>query len=250
MGIRQRIGEKRAHAHRMGSGAAEFLKGKYTFAEGEIIKFRVDGYKNQFHLRSKTSDVPTFYQCIFDKEYDIAFKNDPKVIVDLGANIGLTTVFFKSKYPEAKIIAVEPESSNFEMLKKNIDGLSNIFPVKSAIWNKSTHLEVEDTGKGHYGYTVKPVDGPTDKSFLALGIAELMKEHNIETIDVLKIDIEGAEKELFEENFDFWIKRTRCLIVELHDRFKPNSAKTVLKAMTQYDFTFSMKGENIIFYLD
>ena len=81
MGFRQKLGEKKVHVNVLGKGGLDFLKGRYTFAEGEIITFKAKGYKNTFHLRNKTSDIPTFYQCIFDREYDIDLKETPKTII-------------------------------------------------------------------------------------------------------------------------------------------------------------------------
>lgn len=250
MGLRSKISARKAHYKKLGKDGIRFLNERNSKPEGATIQIGVTDYKNQFFLRNKTSDIPTFYQCIYNEEYNIDLDFTPEVIFDLGANIGLTTAFFKKKYPDSKIIAVEPESSNFEILKKNTNTLSDIHLYKAGIWNKSTNLLIEDKGYGHYGYTVKEIQEATNDSIPAIGISEIMNELNVEKIDILKIDIEGSEKELFEKNYENWLPKVKILIIELHDRMKPECAKTVFKALIKYNFIFTMKGENIVCYLD
>ena len=67
-------------------------------------------------------------------------------------------------------------------------------------------------------------------------------------VDILKIDIEGSEKEIFEQGFEEWLPFTKILIVETHDRYKQGSSKAVLKAVSAYNFSLEVSGENLIFY--
>jgi hypothetical protein len=76
-----------------------------------------------------------------------------------------------------------------------------------------------------------------------------MLENGLEQIDILKIDIEGSEKELFESDYDYWLSRTKILIIELHDRLKPETSKTVFKALLNYQFSVIIKGQNLVFYM-
>lgn len=250
MGILRKINTRRVHFKKLGKGGLTFLKMRKIAAKEELIVFPVNGYKNTFHLRNKTSDLPTFYQCIFNAEYNIDLTIDPKVIIDLGANIGLTTAFFKQKYPNSAIFAVEPEESNFKLLQKNTDGLSNVTLFMNGIWNKNCALVVENNGLGHYGYTVKEVPAETPNAIAAISISDIVSKHNISSIDIIKIDIEGSEKHLFESNTDSWLAITKVLIIEFHDRMTPGSSKAVFKALENYDYEFAIKGENIIFYIN
>jgi FkbM family methyltransferase len=247
MSFRRKISEIRAHKRVLRTSAVKFLKNKKEFKENQMITIEVSGYSHEIFLRAKTSDLPTFYQCIFNKEYDIKLSTPPKTIIDLGANIGLTSLFFNSKYPEAKIIAVEPEKSNFELLEKNTLKIKNITILEAGIWNKDASLIVKDDNRGNYGFTVEEVEEGTLESIKAVSIETIMRENDLTSIDLLKIDIEGSEKELFEENIDYWLSKTKTLIVEFHDRFKSDSAKTVFRALDKYDYEFDLKGENVIF---
>jgi hypothetical protein len=82
-------------------------------------------------LRRNTSDKHVFRQIFITKDYNIPLKIKPKLIVDAGANVGYSSLWFSRKYPKSKIIAIEPEDSNYEVLIKNTDSNDNIFPVKA-----------------------------------------------------------------------------------------------------------------------
>ncbi len=83
----------------------------------------------------------------------------------------------------------------------------------------------------------------------AISINDLITEYNIETIDILKIDIEGSEKELFEKNFDYWLSKTKLLIIEIHDGMRKGSSKAVFNALNDFEYVMELKGENHIFWI-
>jgi hypothetical protein len=66
-------------------------------------------------------------------------------------------------------------------------------------------------------------------------------------IDILKLDIEGSEKEVFETGYEHWLPKINILIIELHDKMKKGCSRAVFNAISKYDFSFDIKGENIIF---
>ena len=92
---------------------------KIYFAKHKEINILVPGYKYPIVLRRASSDIKVFEQGIVAKDYDISLPRfQPKLIIDGGANIGLTSIFFARKFPEALIIAVEPEEKNYQLLLK------------------------------------------------------------------------------------------------------------------------------------
>jgi FkbM family methyltransferase len=204
------------------------------------------------HLRPQSSDLPTFHQIFTFKEYDMRIGFDPHFIIDAGANIGLAAVFFANKYPNAKIIAIEPEKSNFEMLEKNSKNYKNIFLCKRALSNQSDFiLNVVDKGFGNWGFVTEIEDSTASTNIIdsvkTITIEEIVRENNVEYIDLLKIDIESGEKELFESNYEYWLPKTRFLIIELHDGIKMGSSKSFFKAISHYDFSYHNRGENLLF---
>lgn len=206
-------------------------------------------YKHSILLRNNTTDVCVFYQVFLAKSYDIYYGFEPEVIIDCGANIGLSAIYFKNRFPEAKIIAIEPEMSNFELLKKNTEKYDNIFCIRSGIWNTSTNLIIKDENSENWGFVVEEVDYKNNNTIPAISIDEIISNYGINQIDILKIDIEGSEKELFEINFENWLKVTKVLIIELHDGLRQGASKSFFRAISRYDFKMSRKNENLIFYL-
>lgn len=233
-----------------GSDGITFYKAMKNGKEGEIASLKMPELKHPIYLRVKTSDIPTFRQVFERKEYKTDFlgKIDPKVIIDCGANIGLSSVYYANRFPNAKIYSIEPESSNFEMLKKNTANYPNVIPINAAIWNKRTKVNVADGGSGHWGFTTTENDDSRSLGFAdAVSIGDLVSQFNISKIDILKIDIEGAEKEVFQSGYEDWMGITESIFIELHDWIKPDTSKTFFKAIINYNYMLSTNGELLIF---
>jgi FkbM family methyltransferase len=214
-----------------------------------MIRFEYKDYKNPVYLRGDSSDILVFEQVLLYQEYNVKYADTPLTIFDCGANIGLAAIYFKNRFPNAKIVCIEPEKENFEMLLRNTIGYSDIHCYNNAIWNKTTNLVIEPHPLGNWAFMVKETNGKEDHSIKATTIEVLMKELEIEQIDVLKIDIEGSEKELFELNYDYWLSKTKMIIIELHDWMNEGASRSFFKALVKYNFTMSHFGENIICYL-
>lgn len=234
-------------------------KGKRFLYVSMLLKFKLtdkisfENLPHPIYLRQETSDIPTFHKIFTFNDYLINLKFEPQYIIDAGANIGLAAIFFANKYPNAKIVCIEPEMTNFEMLEKNIKNYKNIFAIKKALSNSpDIMLNVIDGGGGNWAFaTSNPQKAETKKiidSVPSVTIDEIMSTFNFPHIDLLKIDIEGAEKELFENNYENWLAKTKVLMVELHDGFKQGCSKSFFRAISNYDFRYSQKGENLIFY--
>ena len=128
---------------------------KLKFAKQNTIKrFSIKNVSHPIYMRGNTSDYTTFLQVFVDFQYDKMLPEKVDVILDCGANIGLASIYFANKYPSAKIIAVEPESTNFEMLLRNTEDYSNITCLQKGIWDKKTNLKIIDNGEGNWGFTL------------------------------------------------------------------------------------------------
>lgn len=199
------------------------------------------------YIRNHTSDVQAFEQIFLTEDYDFSLKNiSPKLIVDAGANVGYASVYFANKFPDATILAVEPESGNFRMLERNTSNYPNVRSVKSAVWNEDTYLRVIDNGQGSWAFTVESCSADTPGSFKATSISTLLKSTSLQEIDILKMDIEGAEKEVFTSNYESWLGHVKVMIVELHDRIKEGTSDVFYKAIDGHKFSIQEKGENLI----
>jgi FkbM family methyltransferase len=208
---------------------------------------RLKNTPSDLFLRRSTTDVYTFYHVFLNLGYKFSIDFSPKVIVDCGANVGLATLYFKGEYPGAQIISVEPEQSNYEMLVKNTEKYPDIKCIKAGIWNKNAILKVEDEFNiGKWGFICKEVNTEDENTVRALSITEIMTKHDIKQIDILKIDIEGSEIELFSSNYEDWLPNTRVIIIELHDWFRKGCSKSFFTALLKYDYSVYQCSENVL----
>jgi FkbM family methyltransferase len=237
-------------------GSFLFLIGiAWPRANGRLISVVVPGFPHRVFVRLGTTDVVVFNDIYRGGEYDWNFSVPPKTIVDAGAYTGLSTVFFATRYPEAKIIAIEPDRKNFELLALNTTKMPNVHTIRAALWAESGTVSLRDPGDGAWSFRLAESDQfirgngseGTDRatmSVTAVTLTDVMRDHGLEKIDLLKLDIEGCEKEIFE-NSDPWIENVQAICLELHDRFKAGCSRAFYKAVD--DFPIELRrGEDVL----
>lgn len=208
-------------------------------------------------LRRNSSDPLVFNQVILQKEYqpvvDLLKQNNlsGNKIIDAGANIGLTSLYFKSVFPESEIYAIEPNKDNFKILAKNIkdNHLKKIRLTDKAIWDKETKLipvtfrdgldwsfSLEEYEKGHEKETC----------FETTTIPKILQETGWQTIDLLKIDIEGGEAKLFEnpEMVKPWLSKVNAIVIEIHDEL--GVRPRIMTLLKESGFSLIDHGEHTI----
>jgi FkbM family methyltransferase len=197
-------------------------------------------------FRLGTSDVEVFENVFFDREYDLSyFKLHPLVIFDVGANIGFTSVFFANRYPMADIFAVEPEKGNFDILSINVSNYPKIKPINNALWFKPGEVQLVDQNADKWAFQFTDQITNHSNSANAITMDQLLVMANVNSIDILKIDIEGAEFELFTHNCDSWLVKVKVMIIELHDRLKTGCMEALIKT-TNKDFRIFAKDELLV----
>ena len=219
----------------------------YAFPSSAMRQIHHPGLKHSFYLRIGSADVLTYQQVFVDEEYAFEPARTPKSIIDAGANIGLATLYFASRFPSASIISVEPEEHNYRLLEKNVSAYPQIKPVQAAVWSDNKEISVVDPGLGEWGYQTAAGEtllAPSSRHAVqGLTIDRLMADHGIEFVDILKIDIEGAEKEVFE-NPSLWIDRVGILIIELHEHLKTGCSRNFYNATNHFSSEW-LQGENV-----
>ena len=212
-------------------------------------KIHIPSIKTTIFLRPGTKDKETFNEIFRDNLYGIPLPFSPGVIIDAGANTGIASVFFKTKYPGVKIAAVEIESSNADMIRKNLKCGPGFFIYQKALYNKKAFFKVEDPFNATNSFVIREVAQGEGYDIGSITIDEIMQEQNWDNVDILKIDIEGAEKILFESGYQSWLPKIKVVMIETHDRMVPDCAITVLKAMQEFGFTlFTTTQGTLIFF--
>lgn len=152
------------------------------------------------------------------------------LIIDAGANIGASVLFFRWRYPQAKIIAIEPEASNFELLQFNTAGRPNISLSRSALASTDSSMDLYDPGRSTDAFRAVPCGagghGEKIDTVPALSVSSLLGIAGPNITPLLaKIDIEGGEAELFSANTD-WVDAFPAIAIELHDWMLPGQASS------------------------
>ena len=226
----------------------EAYKLRRKIKKGDYENWRTPILKAPFSLRNDNLfDFFTYEEVILRKSYAIPFPFEPKTIIDGGGNIGLTAAFWATLYPNATIVSLEPDEGNFEMLLRNTAAYNNIHPIKAGIWSQTGYLLVKDIGHGDNGLIVEETAAGVPGAVPALSISDVLIKMNWPTVDLLKLDVEGSEKEIFSRNYEQWLPKVRVLVVEMHDRMKKGCSKAVFSTINQFDFSFEVAGENVVF---
>ncbi len=202
-----------------------------------------------FALRPETTDLMIFNQIFLKGYYDIKIPFTPITIIDGGAYTGLFSIYMKQKFPHSQIICIEPDLENFNTMSKNLSPYKGITFINGALWRSKINLKITD--KFNIGKCAMVAEETNSKAGLtATGItmSDIINEHSLESIDILKLDIETAEKYLFSENFESWLPKVKVLIIELHDWLEPGCSKPFFTAINKiYDkYSYYILGDNTI----
>lgn len=198
-----------------------------------------------YALRKRSSDVMVFQQLIIEEEYqgvvDLLTKHNINVnsMIDAGANIGLSTVFFKNFYPSSTVICVEPDDDNCLMIDKHIkmSNFTDVYIEKVGLWDSNSFLTiVKDFRDGaKWSLRVEAVDYETNLK--GVSVNYLLNKYNLKEIDLLKIDIEGSEKILLEnkDNLKEYIDLIKVVCIEVHEEFIATSK--VISILEKHNFS-------------
>lgn len=257
LGVRlERVHPKRFRYQQAGS------QDGYTHLQLTLPEERLEA---DVYLREGTSDWFTFKQIFLDEDYDlrplsrhaelkalyasIAARGTP-LIVDLGANIGMSALYFSLIFPKARIVAIEPDEGNSSLLSRNLASRPNFEAIQAGISSRPTRLSLTNRAAGENAFRTRPADGSETAGVVqGITVPEIIEEHGgpggSEPF-ILKIDVEGAEAELFSSNVE-WIDRFPLIIIELHDWLYPGqgTSSNFLKSISQLDRDFVHIGENV-----
>lgn len=202
--------------------------------------------------RKPSSDLSVFHQVFAYREYlTVAqayqqhFATDHALnIIDGGSNIGLTAVFFSDYFNKPNMVCVEPESGNFAALTFNLDSpqYGKIDKVKGAIWSSVTRIKIVSDFRDQSDWAFRVEETTDPDAIEAFTINHLAQKNGYDLIDILKIDIEGSEKQLFGEGSDVsFLDKTKCIAIEIHDEF--DCRQQIYDVLDRYGFSRFNHGE-------
>jgi FkbM family methyltransferase len=173
------------------------------------------------------------------------------LIVDCGANIGLSALYFALHLPKAKIVGIEPAWDNVAIARMNTAHNPLIEIVEAAVYNEMTSLELANPEAEKFAYQIRESNKQTGTAVTAVTIDALMRRYGATRNLIVKVDIEGGEDALFRSNTD-WLDHTDLLIVETHDWLFPGqgTSSSLFKAIAGRKFEVIHKGEYISFFFN
>ena len=196
-------------------------------------------------MRRHSTDPAVFTQIFIHEELRIETPEAPKVIIDGGAYVGYSAVFFARQFPNAKIIAIEADYANFQLLQRNCSVFKNVDCLYGALWNKKAYLHIRNPEDPPWAYQIEECAESVQTSIPSLSIKELINDYNLQTINILKLDIEGAEKFIFHTGaFEDWLPSVRAALIEVHGN---DAEQAVINAFNQFKFNSSKLGEKLYF---
>lgn len=241
------------------------VEGRGARSSNRVLSIKVPDEEHPVFLRDRLSDRSIFWQVLVQRQYrldifphfdaisseydTLVAQGKTPLIIDGGANIGLATRFYAAVFPKAKIIAVEPSAANFEMLRKNTEMLGGqVVPINGGIWPTDSFLKVVGLEKGDAGFQVVETDENEPDCVQAYAIQSLMKMGGENAAPfIVKLDIEGSQKQLFEKNTD-WVGKVSIISLELEDWLFPwsNSSTGFFAKVSEIPADYLLSGENIL----
>ena len=195
-------------------------KGKYTLLNYGPFKFL---------MRRASSDFLVFDQIIVNEELkaivDIVKSQKLQIrkIIDCGANIGMSSVYLSGNFPEAEVLAFEPEPENFSLFQQNIllSGNSKISAKNIGVWSRKAMLEHDTSFCPAKGWAFSVKESATGHGTFPVDTLDALAEQSaFHPVDYLKIDIEGAEYELLQEpqSWEKTLASTKIISIEVHEK--------------------------------
>jgi FkbM family methyltransferase len=209
-------------------------------------------------IRRQCSDYAILSQVFEQKEYSIGnddveayiesrysniLSNGQKpIIIDAGAHIGLATLWFKARYPEATVISIEPNAENFAVLKENVGVSDTTLLVNAAVGSLPGSVSLISGG---WATQTQRTQG-NGINIIKIDDAIALVPNGVPLI--VKIDIEGFESDLFGDNLA-WLDETLAVFIEPHDWMDAtkSTSRTFQRAFGERDFNLYLRGENLLY---
>jgi FkbM family methyltransferase len=180
---------------------------------------------------------------LFNQHFiDNSHKGLKPLIIDAGANIGAASLYFSQLYPNAKFVAIEPDSENAQLARHNLAGL-DAQVIEGALGKEIGTMYINDVDYSPIAYRVGETGNKAVKSHT---IPSIMSEFDSGYFPlILKIDIEGGEHIVFSKDAP-WLDLFPLVIIELHDWMLPfqNSSRNFFRNISSFEFDILNQGEN------
>jgi FkbM family methyltransferase len=213
-------------------------------------------------MRPGVSDWIVMERIFLDREYDpvsdhhdramdllmksIVASGKKPLIIDCGANIGLSSVWFSERFPGATVVAIEPEPANFQMLSLNAGNFPNIIPINAAISDRLSRVTLSNSSDTPWAWKSEETE---TGEVAAVTIPHVVSLHQNHVLMAVKLDIEGFEVNLFRDDTG-WVDDLPMMVFEMHDWMMPwsGSGHSFFSVLTKRKRDYLVQGENLFSY--
>lgn len=208
-------------------------------ARAEVCRLSIPGVPSQLAMRRGTSDPDVFSSIFVERDLEHGLPGDARLVIDAGANVGFSSVFYACRYPEALVIAVEPDRDNAELARRNCAGL-NVRVVEGAVWPRTGWVRIANPDAEPWAFRVEECGQRDRGAVRAWSIADLLADSGRDRCDLLKMDIEGGEADVFAAECD-WLPRVGQIVIDLHGE----RAERAVMARTAAGFAATRRGAQL-----
>lgn len=203
-------------------------KPRYTQAKIRFLNYEI-------LIVDYLSFIWQFKEIFVEKSYMFNSSSQTPVIYDCGANVGTSCIFFKEKFPGSKIKAFEPDPKVYKVLSENLKNYQGIEIINKAVWINNDEIEFSAEGAD-----AGSIYGNKNKiKIQSIRLKNLIESEN--EIDMLKIDIEGAESEVLKDCGNS-LENVKNIFIEYHSFIKDQQAlSSLLKILEENNFRYFIK---------
>jgi FkbM family methyltransferase len=229
------------------------------FTGNKTVKFRIPHFTD-IYVRPGQSDIAAVRKIFAMREYDTEHLGEPNrriasryaeivnsgkvpVVVDAGANVGAAAIWFRSKYPKAYVVAIEPDTNNLDVLRLNANADDHISVIEAGVGAASGFGRLQE---GKFGWETRIERASCGVPIVSMNEAFAIREKGVPFI--AKIDIEGFELDLFLDNLE-WLNSVFVVMIEPHDWMLPGkkTSRSFQIAMAKHEFELFISGENLVY---
>jgi len=197
------------------------------------------------NYKSNEELIHCLKEIFFENIYKFHSEKKNPLIIDCGAHIGMSLLYFKQQYPNATVLAFEPDINNFELLKKNINEWKfyDVHIFQNPVWISNDEINFQASGAMGGKISGKSETPDSNIKLKAIRLYEVLDKE----VDFLKIDIEGAEYEVIKDCKQK-LHLVNNLFVEYHSTFEEQSNLIeILQIINDAGFKFYIKEANNVY---
>jgi FkbM family methyltransferase len=213
--------------------------------------------RNNFLVHVPKQILPEFKESFFEETYLAYLPSkildiESPIILDIGANVGFFSIFSFYKFKNPKIISFEPIKRNFDLLQNNVNLISsnNLIIVNKAVSKTNGQITLTFSNDQDITTSASIFDNQSEsikETVISTSLEKIVEDYKLSKIDLLKLDCEGAEYEIFYNTPSHIFKKVNCIALETHQGKSENENNMVLSNyLRKLGFTVKTKADDLI----